>query len=308
MLAVREMMFGRRDRFDYVRCGHCGAFSLTAPPKDLASYYPPDYYSFAAGADTYGRRHPRAHVWRLRSELALRAPARVARRLGSRANVPVQVMRLTGLGLTTRSRICDVGCGGGRELAELRRQGFRNLLGIDPYLGQPEVSIGDVVLRRQHVRDLDGRWDLFTLHHVLEHLPDPLGELRQLAARLEPEGAIVVGVPLADGWCARYYGPDWVQIDAPRHVMVPTVKAMEILADAAGLRVKRVTWDSWSMQFWGSEQYRMDIPLMSEQSYRLDCPGTGPFSVEEHAKWERLAEKLNRRQAGDAASFVLCHR
>jgi len=302
------MMFGRRDRFDYVRCGRCQALSITALPEDLDSYYPPDYYSFAAAPDTHARRHPRAHARRLRSELALRAPAPVARRLRSRANLPVEVMRLAGLGLTTRSRVCDVGCGGGRELAELRCQGFRNLLGIDPYLGQAEARIGDVVLRRQHVGDLDGRWDLFTLHHVLEHLPDPVGELRQLAARLEPEGAIVVGVPLADGWCARHYGPDWVQIDAPRHLMVPTVKAMDVLAYAAGLRVERVTWDSWSMQFWGSEQYRMDIPLVSEQGYRLECPGTGPFSAEQHAKWERRAEELNRRQAGDAASFVLRHR
>jgi len=323
-LAVREMMLGHRDRFDYVQCARCGALSISAVPADLGRYYPADYYSFAATDEARGRQLF-AQARRVRTEVALRTPAAVARRLSSRrevrldaptpvarlrsrAEVPVGVRRLIGLGLTTRSRICDVGCGSGRELAELRRQGFRDLYGIDPFLAEDHLHAGDVALRRRHVRDLDGGWDLFTLHHVLEHLLDPAGDLRELAARLKADGAIVVGVPLADGWAARHYGPDWVQIDAPRHLMVPTVAAMGILAEAAGLRIERVTWDSWSLQFWGSEQYRLDIPLRSDEGYRPLSRGSGPFSEEQHAAWDRRAVELNRRRDGDAASFVLRHR
>lgn len=305
VLAAREMMFGRRDWFDYVRCGVCGALSIATIPEDLDSYYPSDYYSFTSVAEPY--QPVLSHLKRLRSEFALRAPAWIARRLSTRV-IPVEVLRLTGLGLTTRSRVCDVGCGGGDVLIVLRRQGFRNLRGIDPFLPQSEVRIADVALLRQRACDLEGSWDVFTMHHVLEHVADPLGELQQLAARLEPDGAIVIGVPLADGWCAKHYGSDWVQIDAPRHLMVPTVKAMNILADAAGLRVQRVTWDSWSMQFWGSEQNRLDIPMMSADAYRIECPGSGPFPAEQIAEWERRAVELNRIGAGDAASFVLRHR
>ncbi len=54
----------------------------------------------------------------------------------------------------------------------------------------------------------------------------------------------------------------------------------------------------------------MGIALMSDDAYRVGCPGTGtgPFSAEQHAEWERRAVELNRRRAGDAASFVLRRR
>lgn len=306
LLVVREMMFGRRDRFDYVRCGRCGALSIATIPDDLDTHYPSDYYSFAEVAQPSSTRLV-VHAKRLRSELALRAPAEIGRRLTTRV-VPVEILRLRGLGLTTRSRLCDVGCGVGNALVTLQGQGFRNLYGIDPFLSHAEERVAGVVLRRQRVCELEGRWDAFTLHHVLEHVPDPLDELRELAARLEPNGAIVVGVPLADGWSARHYGADWVQIDAPRHLMVPTVRAMNLLAEAAGLRVESTTWDSWSMQFWGSEQNRLDIPMTSANAYRVEDPGSGPFSDDQIAEWEQRAEELNLMQAGDAASFVLRHR
>src|SRR5262245_44248254 len=40
----REMMFGLRDRFQYLECARCGSLQLVTLPEDPAKYYPGDYY------------------------------------------------------------------------------------------------------------------------------------------------------------------------------------------------------------------------------------------------------------------------
>ena len=45
---AREMMFGTRERFDYVECARCGCLQIRDVPADLSPYYPADYYSLAA--------------------------------------------------------------------------------------------------------------------------------------------------------------------------------------------------------------------------------------------------------------------
>src|SRR5260221_2602514 len=44
--AAREMMVGLRHKFEYLECGNWGCIQLVAPPKDLAQYYPRNYYAY----------------------------------------------------------------------------------------------------------------------------------------------------------------------------------------------------------------------------------------------------------------------
>src|SRR4051812_19942848 len=68
---TREMMFGTRERFDYLECADCGSLELLNVPNDLSPYYPPNYYSFAARpALRKGRLH---FVRKLRTRMALRS-------------------------------------------------------------------------------------------------------------------------------------------------------------------------------------------------------------------------------------------
>ena len=41
---AREMMFGTRERFEYLECARCGTVQLIDVP-DLSRYYPEDYYA-----------------------------------------------------------------------------------------------------------------------------------------------------------------------------------------------------------------------------------------------------------------------
>lgn len=44
--AAREMMFGSRDKFDYLECARCDCLQIEEVPADLSQYYPANYYAF----------------------------------------------------------------------------------------------------------------------------------------------------------------------------------------------------------------------------------------------------------------------
>jgi hypothetical protein len=114
-----------------------------------------------------------------------------------------------------------------------------------------------------------------------------------------------VRLPLATE-AFRRYREHWVQLDPPRHYYIHTPSSFTMLARACGFEVVRTKYDSTSFQFWGSEQYRMDIPLSDPRSVGRANGGTSPiFGRSEIAAWEREAEALNRAEQGDQATFSL---
>lgn len=64
-----------------------------------------------------------------------------------------------------------------------------------------------------------GKYDLITLNHVLEHLPEPLRLLKELlVSNLSKDGLTYIEVPRADSWQARIAGQNWMHWDIPKHL------------------------------------------------------------------------------------------
>jgi SAM-dependent methyltransferase len=294
---AREMMFGTREVFPYLECRRCECLQLVAPPPDPSKYYPPGYYSFQGRGKWIERaaRRERAryavlHRGLLGKYLARTLPSPALESLGR-------------LRLQRSTRILDVGCGAGSLLFDLASAGFHRLTGVDPYIGEDIVEPPVTILRRS-VEEVDGTWDVIMMHHAFEHMEDPLRSMRATARRLAPAGVCIIRIPTvpSDAW--ERYGVDWVQLDAPRHVFIHSRVSMELLARASGLRLEKVVSDSTAFQFWGSEQYRMDIPLHAENSYKVN-PRQSPFTAERIAEFRRAALDANARGRGDQAAFYL---
>ena len=105
------------------------------------------------------------------------------------------------------ARTLEVGCGDGALLCELHRRGFGGrLAGL-------EITAAAVAIARErpqidavelfdgvHVAAPDGAYDLGILSHVLEHVPEPVGLLEDLARACR---AVLVEVPLEANLSAR---------------------------------------------------------------------------------------------------------
>jgi 2-polyprenyl-3-methyl-5-hydroxy-6-metoxy-1,4-benzoquinol methylase len=98
--------------------------------------------------------------------------------------------------------LLDVGCGDGLFLAVAQRAGWR----ADGIEFSPEgarraaarlkrpIAVGDLASSAL----LPGPYDVVTLWHVLEHLPEPRPMLEAVRRRLRPGGLLVVAVPNTD--------------------------------------------------------------------------------------------------------------
>lgn len=100
------------------------------------------------------------------------------------------------------------------------------------------------------------------------------------------------------------YGIKWVQVDAPRHFYLHSIKSMELLVNKTHLKIDDIIWDSTSFQFWGSEQYLKGIPLRSELSY-AENKSKSIFSPYDLKLFEEKAKELNRNKCGDQAAFFI---
>ena len=207
--------------------------------------------------------------------------------------------------LSRKSPILDIGCANGRELFAIRACGFQNLLGVDPYLSENVIDKKGIRILKQVVEDVRGKFDLIMLHHVFEHLADPLGMLEKIKGLLSAKGQILIRIPLADSQTAIKYGEKWVQLDAPRHFFLHTRKSMEILARRVGFEIAKVQYDSEEFQFIGSELYsRTDMSLQEFYSnYESNYPQI--FQPEEARFFRDQASQLNEIEQGDQAGFCL---
>ncbi len=70
--------------------------------------------------------------------------------------------------------------------------------------------------------DLEGepRFAAVTINHVLEHLHDPERALLRVGSVLEPGGTLWIATPNLRSLGNRYYGRDWLALDAPRHLVL----------------------------------------------------------------------------------------
>ena len=300
-LSAREMMFGMRDAFEYVECSACGCVQIAHVPADLGRYYPSDYYSYAA-PHRY-RRVGRA-LQRMRADHLLGWPNLAGWLMTRRFGVPPTIEYLRHARVKRSASVLDIGCGSGELLLAMRSYGFRHLTGVDPFVAN-DIDYGNGVrVWKRNIHVHNETHDFIMLHHTFEHMDEPQSVLTRVRAMLNPGGVVLIRLPVASSDAFATYRSDWVQLDAPRHLFLHTPKSLALLAERAGLAIVDTVFDSTAFQFWGSEQYRRNIPLRDPHSYRNGAP---VFSESEIQEFERRAASLNREGRGDQAAFYLRH-
>lgn len=306
---AHEMMFGTREAFEYFQCNECGCLQLSHIPADLGRFYPPQYYSYnPRPSGKFEKSSLRKTLEQLRVKTALFGRGYKLAKLASQlVDLPPQ---LTKVGPWLKkcaiqsfdARFLDVGCGSSTWwLNDLKAIGFQNLWGVDPYIANDVEENGIRVLKKQF-DDVTGVFDLITLHHSLEHIPDQVETLKTVHSLLRPGGFCLVRIPLVSSTVWEEYSTDWVELDAPRHLYLHSLKSIELVGNRAGLKLVDHCWDSTGFEFWGSEQYRRGIPLMAEDSFSQN-PSKSNFTYREIANFQKRAEEANDAGRGGRGCF-----
>jgi hypothetical protein len=90
----------------------------------------------------------------------------------------------------------------------------------------------------------------------------------------------------------------------PRHLHVHSRESMAHLAKEVGFSLWKTIYNSAAFQFWGSEQYLMDIPLLDARFYGGNRRHS-VFTAREIAAFDLAARNLNAMGRGDQATLFL---
>jgi len=241
-------------RFRFAHCKACGLAFVDPQPdaRVLGAFYPDEYaYWDVPPRATLGERFKFALA-------AWRHPRGGGPLSAMRRGVASAVERLAGrdasfslgipAGLPRESRILDFGFGAGGFLLALRAFGFTDLWGYDVEGNQRNrIALEAAGVRAFTGGDLlplpDRSFDCIRLEHVLEHLPDPVGRLRELRGKLRREGLLVLTVPSIHAWEpleALARSPHLDHLQLPIHLWHHSMRSFADFIAAAGFDVVQV--------------------------------------------------------------------
>jgi len=114
--------------------------------------------------------------------------------------------------------ILDIGCGTGDFLIRAKEEGWKTF-GFEP---NKKAQIISNTKKINLIEDLDSfekhSFDVITMWHVLEHVPDLDKQIKQIKSLLKPDGLLIIAVPNFKSFDANFYKSDWAAYDVPRHL------------------------------------------------------------------------------------------
>ena len=219
------------DAFDYRNCKACDAIFIHPFPVDrLAEIYPDSYYSMAGPNESI--------LEKIKSKLDRRLLSRIL------ATIPG-----SSLG------VLDVGGGSGWMLNQARaaesRVQYTAVVDLNEKARASAESSGHV-FHRSRVEDLqtEKKFDLILLLNVIEHVADPAGVLRNLAALLTQHGKIVVKTPntkTLDRYLFQH--SYWGGYHCPRHWVLFNKDNLVLTVRDCGLKAASIRYTQGAPQW-----------------------------------------------------------
>tara|TARA_Y100001934_G_scaffold100170_1_gene123287 strand:+ start:426 stop:1412 length:987 start_codon:yes stop_codon:yes gene_type:complete len=301
---AREMMYGLRNEFCYFQCAQCQCLQISELPSDISPYYPKDYYSLSWRPENLYSNPLVSWARKARDSSAVLGEGICGRLIRLFYPVGIDMASLSNLKLTRQKNILDVGCGTGLLLYYLKEAGFENVLGVEPHIDADIKYANGLTIKKTQLHDLVEEQDIIMFHHSFEHLPNPIETLDTVYRLMSADGVCMIRIPLVSSEAWRKYGTHWVNLDAPRHFFLYSIESLKILAGKTKFKIKEIVYDSNEMQFFGSQQYLEDIPLLAENSY-LRNPAKSIFSKGQIKEYKKMARQLNSTSQGDQVAVYM---
>jgi len=198
-LSVRDHSISL-ETFQLVDCAVCGLRFTNPRPisSELGKYYEAEHYISHSNtsATLQDKLYKLARKWALNSKYKI-----------------IHALQPNG-------KVLDLGCGTGEFLAHLMSRGYL-VQGVEPSTqarAQVIANFSIPVVPSIELVPAQEQFQVVTLWHVLEHLPDLRGTFKRLFALLADRGVLVIAVPDRGSWDCAHYDTHWAAWDVPRHL------------------------------------------------------------------------------------------
>tara|TARA_R110002072_G_scaffold235697_4_gene393371 strand:+ start:6089 stop:6934 length:846 start_codon:yes stop_codon:yes gene_type:complete len=115
-------------------------------------------------------------------------------------------------------KLLDIGSGTGDFLATAKQKNWA-VFGVEPNPDAITLSEKKGIGVSKDLKDIiETDFDVITLWHVLEHVPDVEDYICEISKRLKASGTLIVAVPNFKSKDAQHYKQFWAAYDVPRHL------------------------------------------------------------------------------------------
>jgi 2-polyprenyl-3-methyl-5-hydroxy-6-metoxy-1,4-benzoquinol methylase len=252
LLVCKDYTVSKKD-FSIVACADCG-FAFTSPrpeDSDLGAYYQSEEYISHSNTS-------KGLVSKLYQMARKRTLAAKLQMINARAS---------------KGALLDIGCGTGEFLNECKLNGWR-VQGIEPGEAARSAASSNYGLSVGEESAIDGlaeaSFEVITMWHVMEHVPNLVGRVQQLKRLLKPGGLLVIAVPNRSSHDAEYYGAQWAAYDVPRHLWHFRPEDMKRLLEQGGFKLTEtlpMKYDSYYVSML-SEKYKTGAVNYLAAAYR----------------------------------------
>jgi len=170
--------------------------------------------------------------------------------------------------------VLDIGCGTGDFLLVCQKNDY-NIFGVEPNekaktIAEKKLNSLSVLAQSRttsvtqnifsSIEELNStqQFDIITMWHVLEHVPNLEEYISHLKKILKPKGTLLIAVPNYKSFDATFYGKFWAAFDVPRHLWHFSKKSISILFEKENMKVTKtipMKFDSYYVSLL-SEKYK----------------------------------------------------
>ncbi len=117
-----------------------------------------------------------------------------------------------------KGTLLDIGAGTGDFLVTAKASGWK-CYGAEPNAAARELAVQKgIEIKEDTAVYVDHHFDIITMWHVLEHVPNLEDQITALKRLLKPNGVLLIAVPNYKSYDAKYYAAYWAGYDVPRHL------------------------------------------------------------------------------------------
>ncbi|MEK6152861.1 class I SAM-dependent methyltransferase [Flavobacteriaceae bacterium 3-367] len=137
----------------------------------------------------------------------------------------------------SKKSLLDIGAGTGDFLLAAKRGNYE-VSGVEPNQKAAQLAAAKGLTLVPELRLLPKQeYELITLWHVLEHLPNLEEQIVQMKKVLAQNGTLIVAVPNFKSYDARYYKNFWAAYDVPRHLWHFSKTAIQKIFEEHGMQL-----------------------------------------------------------------------
>ena len=139
-----------------------------------------------------------------------------------------------------KGRLLDIGAGTGEFLSVAKNDGWQTI-GVEPSDRAKSIAKSKGVSFVEETGELENHsFDVISMWHVLEHVPDLDKQIKELKRLLKPNGTLIIAVPNFKSFDAKHYGKFWAAYDVPIHFWHFSKTAIQLLFEKEEMKLEKI--------------------------------------------------------------------